>query len=503
MLKLLFIVFIHHAITVTSEEFRARHEYIYSFKGPNLMKGTYKIPFWNYNGDAVAGGDQIRLVPSLRDKSGGIWSKYSFPNEAWQVEMTFRIHGRGKIGADGMAIWLVEKPNESGEVFGYMNKWKGLGVFLDSFDNDGNNKNPYISAMINDGTKQYNHHLDGSDEMLGGCVHDIRNRVYPSKLRLTYWKKNLVIEIDSGNSEITDFEQCAKIENIDIPKDYYFGITAATGGLADDHDVLAFSTSSLHPTETGTESSNIEASKEDDYQKKVDEFESEAKKFREEHPDLAKTPTPDLVEEESSPELKAILDVQSQIKSMIASQIKAMSTVLKRQEEMAEKLAADKNIPTSTDGSSTGSQAAGNVPQDYATKSDLKNIVDSIKLTIEAVEELRGVLKKINDQSGGLSQGIQQLGSRVEQLALTKNPSPYENSENAKKTREQLDYISSLVLDVQAKQKQPATLSCPPPPPTSCLSLGFFMIVAAAQIIILLGYQLYRSAQEASAKKFF
>lgn len=44
-----------------------------------------------------------------------------------------------------------------------------------------------------------------------------------------------------------DYEMCLRAENVVLPKGGYFGVSAATGGLADDHDVLHFLTSSLHP----------------------------------------------------------------------------------------------------------------------------------------------------------------------------------------------------------------------------------------------------------------
>jgi len=42
-------------------------------------------------------------------------------------------------------------------VFGSADNWNGLGIFFDSFDNDGLHNNPYISVMLNDGTKSYDH----------------------------------------------------------------------------------------------------------------------------------------------------------------------------------------------------------------------------------------------------------------------------------------------------------------------------------------------------------
>ena len=38
-----------------------------------------------------------------------------------------------------------------------------------------------------------------------------------------------------------------------IPDEGYFGISAATGGLSDDHDVMSFIVHSLHPLDEGKE----------------------------------------------------------------------------------------------------------------------------------------------------------------------------------------------------------------------------------------------------------
>lgn len=48
-----------------------------------------------------------------------------------------------------------------------------------------------------------------------------------------------------------DFEVCFRLENVVLPKSGYFGLSAATGGLADDHDVFHFLTTSLHPPGQG------------------------------------------------------------------------------------------------------------------------------------------------------------------------------------------------------------------------------------------------------------
>lgn len=57
-----------------------------------------------------------------------------------------------------------------------------------------------------------------------------------------------------------DYELCAKLEKIPelswMPSSGYFGVTAATGGLSDDHDVLSFIAHTLEPLEERKEEVN-------------------------------------------------------------------------------------------------------------------------------------------------------------------------------------------------------------------------------------------------------
>lgn len=53
------------------------------------------------------------------------------------------------------------------------------------------------------------------------------------------------------NSE-KDYEVCFRAENVQLPKNGYFGLSAATGGLADDHDVIHFLTTSFHSSDSAS-----------------------------------------------------------------------------------------------------------------------------------------------------------------------------------------------------------------------------------------------------------
>ena len=82
-----------------------RFEYKLSFKGPHLVFKDGTVPFWEHSGSTICSNDQIRITPSIRSQKGRIWSKNTIENEDWEIEVSLRINGRGRVGADGMVIF--------------------------------------------------------------------------------------------------------------------------------------------------------------------------------------------------------------------------------------------------------------------------------------------------------------------------------------------------------------------------------------------------------------
>jgi lectin, mannose-binding 1 len=63
---------------------------------------------------------------------------------------------------------------------------------------------------------------------------------------MEYYKRALTVYYHQGlNNDLTDYEICTRIENLDLPLNGHFGVSGATGGLADDQDVIAFNTFAL------------------------------------------------------------------------------------------------------------------------------------------------------------------------------------------------------------------------------------------------------------------
>ena len=52
--------------------------------------------------DAIASAENVRIAPSLRSQKGAIWTKTPTNFDWWEVDIVFRITGRGRIGADGL-----------------------------------------------------------------------------------------------------------------------------------------------------------------------------------------------------------------------------------------------------------------------------------------------------------------------------------------------------------------------------------------------------------------
>lgn len=74
---------------------------------------------------------------------------------------------------------------------------------------------------------------DGSSQLLGGCLRDFRNKPFPTKAKIEYYNNVLTVLFHSGmTSNDQDYEMCFRYENVYLPEEGYFGLSAATGGLA-------------------------------------------------------------------------------------------------------------------------------------------------------------------------------------------------------------------------------------------------------------------------------
>ncbi|KAK6494384.1 protein ERGIC-53-like [Huso huso] len=466
-----------------------RFEYKYSFKGPHLSQSDGTIPFWLHNGNAIPSADQVRITPSLRSQKGSVWTKNKAAFENWEAEITFRVTGRGRVGADGLAIWFTSDQGLEGPVFGAADSWNGLGIFFDSFDNDAKKNNPAVLIVGNNGKLVYDHQNDGSTQALGSCLRDFRNKPYPVRAKITYYKKSLTVLINNGfTPDKEDYEFCAKVDNMIIPAEGFFGISAATGGLADDHDVLSFLTFRL--TEPGQQEpvpeAEIPQEEKEKYQEEFEHFQQDLDKkkheFQKEHPDIHGQPSEDNYESVNDREVRQIFEGQSRIHLEIKQLNRQLDMILDEQRRYVTVVTDE----ITKRGALTPGQP-GQVPTEE---------LDSL---VKAQQE---VLRNVNDMRNTLTESLRQMGNVHNQGNAA---GTYETVQHFNDIKEHLHVVKKDIDHLIQRNRGPnEKATCPELPPfPSCLSTTHFFMFVAVQTVLFIGYIMYRSQQEAAAKKFF
>jgi lectin, mannose-binding 1 len=73
------------------------------------------------------------------------------------------------------------------------------------------------------------------------------------------------------------FEFCTRIDAVDLPKSGYLGVTGATGGLADDHDVLEFVTNTYSKKQVSAQQQMATDEQTKKYNEEYAKYENELK----------------------------------------------------------------------------------------------------------------------------------------------------------------------------------------------------------------------------------
>ena len=59
---------------------------------------------------AIVSEDSVRVCPSMKSRRGWVWSKNSLSASHWFVDVTLKVTGRVKSGADGMVrLWYYKR----------------------------------------------------------------------------------------------------------------------------------------------------------------------------------------------------------------------------------------------------------------------------------------------------------------------------------------------------------------------------------------------------------
>jgi mannose-binding lectin 2 len=205
----------------------------------SLLK-PYTSHNWDMYGSTVVTPEFVRLTPDRQSKRGSIWNRVPVTMHNWEVSVHFAVHGSGDLlYGDGFALWYTKDRGMDGPVFGSRDHFTGLGIFFDTYSNQNGpheHDHPFISTMVNNGSVHYDHDRDGTHGQINGCHSKFRARDHDTFVIVSYIDKVLSIytSVDGDN----DWNECFTAADVYLPTGYYFGVSAATGDLADNHDII-------------------------------------------------------------------------------------------------------------------------------------------------------------------------------------------------------------------------------------------------------------------------
>ncbi|XP_031453986.1 vesicular integral-membrane protein VIP36 [Phasianus colchicus] len=236
-----------------SEHLKREHSLMKPYQGA----GSAAMPLWDFQGSTMVTSQYVRLTPDERSREGSIWNRVPCFLKDWELHVHFKIHGAGKknLHGDGLALWYTQERLVPGPVFGSRDNFHGLAIFLDTYPNDEATERvfPYISAMVNNGSLTYDHSKDGRWTELAGCTAEIRNQNHDTFLAVRYSRGRLTVMTDVEDKN--EWKNCIDIAGVQLPTGYFFGASAGTGDLSDNHDIISMKLFQLmveHPLEDDT-----------------------------------------------------------------------------------------------------------------------------------------------------------------------------------------------------------------------------------------------------------
>lgn len=93
-------------------------------------------------------------------------------------------------------------------------------------------------AMVNNGSLTYDHDRDGTHTQLAGCEARFRNVEFDTSLKIRY--ENDVLSAFTDLENKNEWKECFSVSGVELPTGYYFGASATTGDLSDNHLINSF-----------------------------------------------------------------------------------------------------------------------------------------------------------------------------------------------------------------------------------------------------------------------
>ncbi|XP_052284036.1 vesicular integral-membrane protein VIP36-like [Dreissena polymorpha] len=222
----------------TKDYLKREHTLVKPYSGSGM-----NIHLWDYVGTTMVTSNYIRLTPDRQSSQGAIWNSVPCMIKNWELHVQFKVHGQGKnLFGDGFAIWYARDKLQLGPVFGSKDYFVGMAIIADTYSNHNgphNHQHPYVSAMINNGSLHYDHDKDGTHTELAGCTSTFRNQDHDTYLAIRYEGSLSKLKVSMDIDGKDGWKECFTVDGVRLPLGYYLGASAATGQLADNHDIIS------------------------------------------------------------------------------------------------------------------------------------------------------------------------------------------------------------------------------------------------------------------------
>jgi len=193
------------------------------------------IPGWHVSSQGHSPqllSDRIVLTPPVPGNTrGALWTDNPIPAKDWTVDFSFRASGPDQASGN-LQLWLVKDKNPIGYDSVYtVENFDGLAILIDQNGQHGGS----IRAFLNDGSQNFRQHANIDALAFGHCDYSYRNLGRPSNLKITS-QNGLTVSVDD--------KPCFSTGSVDLPSNYFMGMTAATADNPDSFEIYKFAVSS-------------------------------------------------------------------------------------------------------------------------------------------------------------------------------------------------------------------------------------------------------------------
>lgn len=195
------------------------------------------LPGWSVlseNNQPQLLSDRIILTPPVpAGTRGALWADNAVMAKDWSVEFEFRANGQDQ-GSGNLQLWLTKdkKQVETNSIY-TVEKFDGMAIVIDQYGGRGGS----IRGFLNDGGQNFKAHASVEALAFGHCDYSYRNLGRTSKLRITS-QNGLTVSVDD--------RVCFSTNRIELPSNYFFGITAATAESPDSFEIYKFIASNVY-----------------------------------------------------------------------------------------------------------------------------------------------------------------------------------------------------------------------------------------------------------------